>query len=253
MRSKGLNGLPCLLTIWINQFMKSMLAMGLVFFSALTMGDELSGAIEIHAAKLKQIHSFERAKRFSDRQKSFVSAYIDLALVVDPMHSVNDFVLMANDQQKIIKVAESGELLIPSIGEVLSDPNAALMLPKDKYKDGVDVNFRIKIKLPLHEQIEKKILVNVVNQYEQATKSMWGWASFAVPHLDCLALVYDKRHMNKEVAMLDENLPSQKLIRTNHNSMMFVDFSKPVESLKILQPPMWIFGCKYSRWQADWE
>lgn len=223
------------------------------FISGAVMADELAAAMEINAQKLKPIASFEKAKRFSDRQKSFATEYIDMALLVDAAHAKSDFVLLANDKEQKIKVAESGELQIPAIGDVLSDPNATLMMPSDKYKDGIDVNYRIKIKLPLNESIDKKTMVQVVKQYEMATKSMFGWASFAVPQLDCLALVYSKRYIDKDVAMLDPALVSQKTIKANHNSMIFVDFSKPVQSLKILEQPMWIFGCKYSRWKTDWE
>ncbi|MFM6993320.1 MAG: hypothetical protein ACKOWD_19050 [Rhodoferax sp.] len=233
--------------------MKFLVAGWLAITSLTVIADGLDGSVQINARKLKQIQAFEKFKRFSDRQKLFASEYIDMALMIDASLGIDEFTLMVNDIEKTIKVGKSGELLIPSIGEALSDKNSALMLPYDKYKDNIDVSYRIKIKLPLNENVKKETLLTAVKQYELAMKSMFGWASFSVPTLDCLGLVYENTYTDRKVAILDDGVVNDKIIKTNHKGMMFLDFSKPVETLKILEQPMWIFGCKYSRWKVDWE
>lgn len=217
------------------------------------VADELKGNFEINADRLIKIKSFDKYKNISGRQKIFESQLVDIALMVDSAIGVNEFILIDDDKEKKIKVAEDGELIIPEIGEILSDKNVFLMLPKDKYKDGIEIGYRIKIKFPKNQTIDKKTMLTAVNQYESAVKVMFGWAAFAVPVLDCLSMVYSKDYLNKDVAILDENLPSEKIIKTNYKNMIFIDFNKQIETLKILEQPQWIYGCKYSRWKTDWE
>ena len=207
-------------------------------------------SVEVKAVQLKEVLSFEKYRAIRSRIQSISSESIEVVLTIDKFRPNDKLVLAQGEQQMDVAIGDNGELLIPALEKILQSDQAVLMV--QKRADAPKIVPRVRIKLPKNQALPRQQLIDVVRQYETGGKMMYGWASFLVPTLDCLALEYTTQE-RAGVALVAGNVSPARELKTNHKGMVFIDFSQPFESLTILKDPLWIWGCKYSRWKTEWE
>lgn len=205
-------------------------------------------SVEVKAIQLKEVLSFEKFRTIRSRLQSISSESIEVVLTIDKFRPNDKLVLAQGGQQMDVAIGENGELLIPALEKILQSEDAILMVPKRA--DHPKIVPRVRIKLPRNQLLPKQQLIDVVKQYETAGKTLYGWASFLVPTLDCLALEYTTQERTV-VARVNENSSPDRELTTNQNGIVFIDFSQPFENLTILKEPLWIWGCNYSRWKTE--
>ena len=206
--------------------------------------------VEVKAIRLKEVLSFEKYRSIRSRLQSISSESIEVVLTIDKFRPGDKLVLAQDEQQVDVAIGGNGELLIPTLEKILQSEEAVLMVPVGA--DPPKIVPRVRIKLPINQALPKQQLIDVVKQYETAGKTMYGWASFLVPTLNCLVLEYAAQERTV-VALVKGNISPDREIKTNQRGMVFIDLSQLFENLTILKEPLWMWGCNFSRWKAEWE
>ena len=206
--------------------------------------------VEVKAVRLKEVLSFEKYRSIHSRLQSISSESIEVVLTIDKFRLGDKLVLAQGEQQVDVAIGENGELLIPALEKILQSEQAVLMVPLGA--DSQKITPRVRIKLPRNQALPRQQLIDVVKQYETAGKTMYGWASFLVPTLNCLVLEYAAQK-HTVVALVKGNISPDREIKTNQRGMVFIDLSQLFENLTILKEPLWMWGCNFSRWKAEWE
>lgn len=181
-------------------------------------------------------------------EKSKDSA-ITVSLVLEPKPTnEQEVALHFNGKTERVEVSTSGELKLPPMADLIKDVNSELLISRSNTDPSIKA--RLNIILDTNQWITYTRLREIVSQYQELGKSLYGWASFLIPELDCLTLEYTEAEDPGSTAELRSSQGQVKLI-PNRFKRIHINLADAPVDLLLTRVPAWAWGCKYARWSGD--
>ena len=134
------------------------------------------------------------------------------------------------------------------MADLIKDVNSELLISRSNTDPSIKA--RLNIILDTNQWITYTRLREIVSQYQELGKSLYGWASFLIPELDCLTLEYTEAEDPGSTAELRSSQGQVKLI-PNRFKRIHINLADAPVDLLLTRVPAWAWGCKYARWSGD--
>lgn len=207
-------------------------------------GVERVERVEIRAQPLKKLINFDKYKALRAQLEKARDPDIEVVMLAEPAGAAQHLYLSLNGEMSRISATGAGVLALPPLTDLLAARSVEILTTEGD--QNLVVKPRLNIKVNTSEWLSAARMKTLVAKYQAAGESLYGWASFLVPKLDCLMFEYAPG--TATVVASRKTADGVQALRPDERGRVRIPLESSGSEVQLEVPPLWVWGCKNSRW-----